>query len=97
MRILCRDSRRSISLRSCSFISSTRRRMRSTSKMLGELVGFDSLIAGFRGFGGGLLPGGRRIGKSTNDQAPRTKQIQNTNREMSETGRAVLVIRILVL
>src|SRR5690242_1468765 len=52
IRIRCRDSRRSTSLRSCSFISSTSRRMRSISNTLPELD-FDSLIGGLRG-GGGL-------------------------------------------
>src|SRR5436190_246393 len=53
MRIRCRDSRRSTSLKSCSFISSTSRRMRSTSNTLTEL-GLGSFIGDFRGFGGGL-------------------------------------------
>src|SRR5436190_11678341 len=60
MRICCRDSRRSTSLKSCSFISSTSRRMRSISNT-SELA-FGSLISGFRGFGGGLEGGGFRPG-----------------------------------
>src|SRR5262245_48308618 len=67
MRIRCRDSRKSTSLRSCSFISSTSRRMRSISNTLPE-ADFDSLIGGLRrgccltsgGFGGGRLSAGRR-------------------------------------
>src|SRR5690242_13155617 len=61
MRIRCRDSRRSISLRSCSFISSTSRRMRSISNTL-PVPGFDSVIGGLRGgccFIGGDLGAGR--------------------------------------
>src|SRR3954452_2035413 len=53
MRIRCRDSRKSTSLRSCSCISSTSRRMRSTSNTLSKL-GLGSVIGGFRIFGGGL-------------------------------------------
>src|SRR5205085_557565 len=72
MRTRCRDSRRSISFKSYSFISSTRRRMRSISNTL-PAVAFDSLISSVRGgcFGGGggclgggglggFLPAGRR-------------------------------------
>src|SRR5262245_3871839 len=61
IRMRCRDSRTSTSLRSCSFISSTSRRMRSISNTSLE-VAFGSVIAGFRGFGGGggFLPAGRR-------------------------------------
>src|SRR6186713_3137156 len=78
MRIRCRDSRRSISLRSCCFISSTRRLMRSVSKTVSALTS-GSLIGGFRGGvrggggGSGFLPACRRerdlsgsaIGKET--------------------------------
>src|SRR3954451_6893149 len=68
MRIRCRDSRRSTSLRSCSFISSTSLRMRPTSNTLSALglsgMCLGSLIGIFRslggGLGGGVLPAGRR-------------------------------------
>src|SRR5262245_55639356 len=52
IRIRCRDSRRSTSDRSCSFISSTRRRMRSISKTVPVLDSL-SVIGCFRGLGGG--------------------------------------------
>src|SRR6476659_215243 len=76
MRIRCRDSRRSISLRSCSFINSTSLRMRLTSKISSpaflDSVPLGSFIALFRSGvdfvgGGGFLPGcreGRRFSVS---------------------------------
>src|SRR5262245_32590233 len=75
IRIRCLDSRRSISLRSCSFISSTSWRMRPTSKIPSELP-LDSLIAVFRsgdvGLGGGFLPSGR-VGRRLSESAMRKK------------------------
>src|SRR3954447_21914335 len=79
MRMCCRASRRSISLRSCSFINSTSLRMRPTSKIDSGLP-LDSLIAGFRsgdGFGGGFLPegrGGRRLSESAMGEGARSQE-----------------------